>query len=75
MIVFMLLFYALPVLAMLMRSVSDPAWTVGNYAALAGDAVFLKTFGNTFYTSLIVTFGALFLGYPVALALVFDTRA
>ena len=69
-IVFMLLFYALPVLAMLMRSVSDPTWTLSNYAALGDDAVFLKTFGNTLYTALIVTFSALVLAYPVALALV-----
>ena len=69
-VVFMLAFYALPVVTMLMRSVSDPMWTVSNYAALAGDAVFLKTFSNTFYTSLIVTLGTLLMGYPVALALV-----
>ena len=56
-IVFMLAFYALPVVTMLMRSVSDPVWTVANYAALPGDVVFLKTFSNTFYTSLIVTLG------------------
>ena len=54
-VVFMLAFYALPVVAMLMRSVSDPVWSVANYAALPDDAVFLKTFSNTFYTSLIVT--------------------
>jgi ABC-type spermidine/putrescine transport system permease subunit I len=69
-VVFMLAFYALPVVTMLMRSVSDPVWTVSNYAALPGDAVFLKTFSNTFYTSLIVTLGTLLMGYPVALALV-----
>jgi ABC-type spermidine/putrescine transport system permease subunit I len=69
-IAFMLAFYALPVVAMLMRSVSDPVWSLSNYANLPGDAVFLKTFSNTFYTSLIVTLGSLLLGYPVALALV-----
>jgi len=69
-VLFMLAFYALPVLAMLMRSVSDPVWSLSNYANLPGDAVFLKTFSNTFYTSLIVTLGSLLLGYPVALALV-----
>ncbi len=66
----MLAFYALPVLAMLMRSVSDPAWTLSHYLALADDIVFAKTFWNTFYTALIVTLGTLLLGYPVALALV-----
>ena len=66
----MLAFYALPVVAMLMRSVSDPSWTLAHYAALPDDVVFLKTFANTFYTSLIVTLASLLLGYPVALALV-----
>jgi ABC-type spermidine/putrescine transport system permease subunit I len=69
-LLFMLAFYAAPVLAMLMRSVNDPAWTLSHYAALAGDTVFLKVFWNTLYTSLIVTLGTLLLGYPVALALV-----
>jgi ABC-type spermidine/putrescine transport system permease subunit I len=69
-VVFMLAFYALPVVAMLMRSVADPDWTLANYANLPGDPVFLKTFSNTFYTSLIVTFGTLLTGYPVAMALV-----
>jgi ABC-type spermidine/putrescine transport system permease subunit I len=69
-VLFMLAFYALPVVTMLLRSVSDPDWTLANYAALPGDLVFLKTFSNTFYTSVIVTLGSLLLGYPVALALV-----
>lgn len=69
-VLFMLAFYALPVVAMLMRSVSDPVWTLSNYASLADDTVFLKTFWITFRTSSIVTLGTLLLGYPVALALV-----
>ena len=69
-ILFMIAFYILPVVAMLMRSVSDPSWTLQHYAALPDDVVFLKTFANTFYTSLIVTLASLLLGYPVALALV-----
>ena len=69
-VLFMLAFYALPVAAMLMRSVADPDWTLSNYGALPGDTVFLKTFSLTFYTSLIVTAGTLLLAYPVALALV-----
>ena len=48
-------------LAMLMRSVSDPSWTLQHYAALPDDVVFLKTFANTFYTSLIVTLASLLL--------------
>jgi ABC-type spermidine/putrescine transport system permease subunit I len=69
-LLFMLAFYALPVLSMLMRSLADPVWTLSNYAALPGDTVFLKVFANTLTTALIVTVGTLLLGYPVALSLV-----
>jgi ABC-type spermidine/putrescine transport system permease subunit I len=73
-LVFMLVFYALPVLAMLMRSVAEPTWTVGNYVALAGDSVFLHVFWTTFRTAVAVTVGCLLLGYPVALVLVWPGR-
>jgi ABC-type spermidine/putrescine transport system permease subunit I len=69
-LLFMLVFYAVPVLSMLMRSVNDPDWTLSHYVSLTGDTVFLKVFANTLYTSLIVTVGTLVLGYPVALSLV-----
>ena len=69
-LLFMLAFYALPVLAMLMRSVSDPTWSLSHYGELANDPVFSKVFRATLETSLIVTASALLLGYPVALALV-----
>jgi ABC-type spermidine/putrescine transport system permease subunit I len=69
-LLFMLVFYAVPVLSMLMRSVNDPVWTLSHYASLTSDTVFLKVFSNTLSTSLIVTVGTLVLGYPVALTLV-----
>ncbi len=69
-LIFMLVFYALPVLAMLMRSVAEPDWTLANYQALAGDSVFRNVFWTTLRTAVAVTFGCLVLGYPVALVLV-----
>lgn len=66
---YMLVFYALPVLSMLLRSVNDPTWTLAHYEALASDTVFAKTFWITFNTSVTVTLGTLLLGYPVALGL------
>ena len=39
-IAYMLVFYALPVVAMLLRSVTEPRLTLDNYVALAGDTVF-----------------------------------
>ncbi len=68
-LLFMLVFYALPVLAMLLRSVAEPAWSLANYAALAGDTVFQHVFWTTLRTAIAVTCGCLLLGYPVALAL------
>lgn len=66
---YMVAFYALPLASMLLRSVADPAWTMENYRRLAGDTVFLQVFWTTLRTALVVTLGALLLGYPVALAL------
>ena len=74
-LLFMLVFYALPVLAMLLRSVAEPTWTLQNYAALAGDTVFLHVFWTTLRTAVAVTCGCFLLGYPVALALVRPGRA
>jgi ABC-type spermidine/putrescine transport system permease subunit I len=67
---YMVVFYALPVISMLMRSVNEPTWTLANYAALPDDPVFLKTFSITLNTAFIVTSATLVLGYPVALGLV-----
>src|SRR5271165_789819 len=66
---YMVAFYLLPLASMLLRSVADPTWTLENYRRLAGDTVFLEVFWTTLRTALVVTLGALALGYPVALAL------
>jgi ABC-type spermidine/putrescine transport system permease subunit I len=71
-VIFMAVFYALPVLSMLMRSIDEPTWSVVHYKELMSDTVFFHTLSNTLYTAVIVTLGTLVLGYPVALAL---TRA
>src|SRR5438094_294568 len=68
-VLYMLAFYALPLAAMLLRSVTDPAWTLENYQRLLGDTVFLQVFWTTLRTALVVTACSLLLGYPVALAL------
>jgi ABC-type spermidine/putrescine transport system permease subunit I len=68
-VLFLLAFYALPLAAMLSRSVTDPTWTVENYRRLSGDTVFLRVFWTTLRTAAVVTAGTLLLGYPVALAM------
>jgi ABC-type spermidine/putrescine transport system permease subunit I len=68
-LLFMLVFFAFPVLTMLLRSVAEPDWTLENYRALAGDSVFRNVFWTTVRTSIAVTAGCLVLGYPVALTI------
>jgi ABC-type spermidine/putrescine transport system permease subunit I len=68
-VVYLLAFYAIPLTAMLLRSVSDPTWTLENFQRLVGDTVFIRVFWTTLRTALVVTAGTLLLGYPVALAL------
>jgi ABC-type spermidine/putrescine transport system permease subunit I len=69
-VIYMIVFYALPVVSMLMRSFNDPTWSLVHYRELMNDSVFFNTLVNTLYTAFIVTLGTLVLGYPVALALV-----
>jgi len=68
-ILFMLVFYIIPVAEMLLRSVSDPHWSLGNYRELLHDQVFGHVFLITVRVAFGVTLGTLLLGYPVALAL------
>jgi ABC-type spermidine/putrescine transport system permease subunit I len=68
-VLYMLVFYAAPLAAMLARSIDDPTWTVANYRQLIDDPVFPIVFWTTLRTALIVTGGTLLLGYPVALAM------
>jgi len=68
-VAFMLVFYAVPVAAMLLRSVDDPHPTLENLIQLAGDGVFLTVLLSTMRTALVVTIGTVLLGYPVAFAL------
>src|SRR5471030_2822371 len=68
-VIYMVVFYALPLTSMLLRSISDPTWTTENYRRLIGDVVFQRVLWTTLRTSFVVTIGALLLGYPVALAM------
>jgi ABC-type spermidine/putrescine transport system permease subunit I len=68
-VLYMLVFYAVPVISMLLRSVDSPQWSLDNYRQLAHDQVFYQVFWITLRTALMVTAGTLLLGYPVALAL------
>jgi ABC-type spermidine/putrescine transport system permease subunit I len=67
---YLMVFYVLPLTAMLLRSIDDPTWTLENFRRLSGDSVFLAVFWTTLRTSIVVTAGTLLLGYPVALAMI-----
>jgi putative spermidine/putrescine transport system permease protein len=62
----LLLFFALPVLFLLLRSVLEPQPGLSNYAQLFGSSTYLRVLGNTFLVSAVVTAAALLIGFPVA---------
>ena len=65
-LLYLLVLYALPVAGMMLRSVAEPHWTLGNYAALLHDPVYALVLWITLRISLVVTIVVLLLGYPVA---------
>ncbi|PZM08804.1 ABC transporter permease [Rhizobium tubonense] len=69
-LVLLLLFFVLPVVILLTRSVTDPSLGFGNYVALLGSMTYLKIFLNTFLVAGVVTVISLIIGFPVAWALV-----
>ncbi|OJF94412.1 ABC transporter permease [Pararhizobium antarcticum] len=68
-LVLILVFFVLPVFALLLRSVLEPQPGFGNYAELLGSTTYLKIFLNTFVVSALVTAVSLAIGFPVAWAL------
>ncbi|MEX3937129.1 ABC transporter permease [Paraburkholderia phymatum] len=58
-----------PVGHMLVGSVFDPDFTVRNYSLIFTEPIYLKILLRTLRIALLTTVGALFFGYPVALAM------
>ena len=65
-ILYLLFFYAYPVIAMLFRSVSEPTWSLTNYSQLLRTNVYVHVMWITVWISIVVTVCTLLLGYPVA---------
>lgn len=65
-LVLVLAFFALPVAALLLRSVTEPALGLQNYAQLFGSTTYLRIFLNTFVVSALVTAISVVVGFPVA---------
>ena len=61
-----IVFFVLPVMALLLRSVLEPTPGLGNYAALLGSTTYLRIFLNTFLVSAVVTALSVVIGFPVA---------
>lgn len=59
-------FFAFPVAALLLRSVTEPTLGLHNYAELFGSTTYLKIFLNTFLVSGLVTAISVVVGFPVA---------
>lgn len=65
----LVVFFILPVVSLLLRSVMEPETGLDNYRALLGSTTYLKIFLNTFSVSALVTVVTLAIGFPVAWAL------
>lgn len=68
-------FYAYPVAAMMFRSVHEPDWTADNFAQIFAQPVYLEVLWLTLRIGLVVTAACLVLGYPVAYVLARTERA
>jgi putative spermidine/putrescine transport system permease protein len=60
------LFFVVPVVVLLLRSVTEPEPGLQNYAALFGDGTYARVFFNTFLVASIVTAVTIVLAFPVA---------
>jgi putative spermidine/putrescine transport system permease protein len=60
------IFFVIPVLMLLVRSVLEPELGLQNYQALLGSTTYLRVFLNTFTVAGIATIVSILLGYPVA---------
>ncbi|MFM0336296.1 ABC transporter permease [Paraburkholderia fungorum] len=70
----LVIFFLLPVLSLLLRSVLEPAPGLNNYAQLLGSTTYLRVFGNTFLVATVVTVVTLAIGFPTAWLLAIAPR-
>ena len=60
------LFFIVPVVSLLLRSILEPQPGFQNYAQLLGDTTYVKIFVNTFMVAGVVTLLSVVIGFPVA---------
>jgi putative spermidine/putrescine transport system permease protein len=68
------IFFVLPVLSLLLRSIMEPTPGLQNYAELLGSTTYLKVFGNTFLVAAVVTIATVVIGFPTAWLLAIAPR-
>ncbi|SOE74695.1 putative spermidine/putrescine transport system permease protein [Burkholderia sp. OK233] len=70
----LVIFFLLPVLSLLLRSVLEPTPGLTNYVQLLGSTTYLRVFGNTFLVATVVTAATLAIGFPTAWLLAIAPR-
>ncbi len=60
------IFFVVPVVSLLLRSVTEPQLGLQNYETLIATTTYAKIFWNTFLVASVVTSVTILLGYPVA---------
>jgi putative spermidine/putrescine transport system permease protein len=73
-IVLLVIFFMVPVLSLLLRSVLEPTPGLQNYAQLLGSSTYLRVFGNTFLVATVVTVVTVAIGFPTAWLLAIAPR-
>src|SRR4051794_8027191 len=73
-LVLLVVFFMLPVLSLLLRSVMEPTPGLHNYEQLVGSSTYLRVFGNTFLVATVVTVATVVLGFPTAWLLAIAPR-
>lgn len=61
-----LVFFVIPVVALLLRSVLEPQPGLQNYQELLGSTTYVRIFANTFMVAGVVTLISVLIGFPVA---------
>jgi putative spermidine/putrescine transport system permease protein len=70
----LVIFFLLPVLSLLLRSVLEPTPGLQNYTQLLGSTTYLRVFGNTFLVATVVTVATVAIGFPMAWLLAIAPR-
>ncbi|MGG1949242.1 ABC transporter permease [Trinickia sp. NRRL B-1857] len=70
----LVVFFLLPVLSLLLRSVLEPTPGLQNYTQLLGSTTYLRVFGNTFLVATVVTVATVAIGFPTAWLLAIAPR-